>query len=327
MSNSPGAPVTLGQVLRQLEFGPNRPGLVSVIETIAEASKDLSHSVRAAGLANILGSTGKVNVQGEVAQVLDELATEGFAVALRKNDHVGGFACEELESSEVFPGRAEDRYLCVFDPIDGSSNIDVAAPIGSIFGIYPVTSDEVTEASFLRPGREQIAALYTIYGSSTQLVLATGEGVNIFTLDPAGGEYLLTLPDARIPEEGPYYSVNEGNLEKWSPEVQECVASFRKALSLRYIGTLVSDFHRGLLKGGIFLYPGDQRNQKGKLRLLYEANPLGFVAEAAGGTASAGYRRILDIVPTAIHERVPLFIGNTDLVQEVETAVSLAEAR
>lgn len=320
MNNPAGAPVKLREFLReQLKVAPGQAGLLSVIESIADASKDLSRSVRAAGLANILGSTGKVNVQGEVAQVLDVLATEGFAEALRNNAHVAGFACEELDSSEIFPGRADDRFLCVFDPIDGSSNIDVAAPIGSIFGIHSVTHDEITEQSFLRPGREQIAALYAIYGSSTQLVLATREGVNVFTLDPKGDEYIITLPNARIPEDGPYYSVNEGNADAWSPGVQAAVVNFRKTRSLRYIGTLVSDFHRGLIKGGIFLYPADQRNPQGKLRLLYEANPLAFVAEAAGGAASAGYGRILDIVPTAIHERVPLFIGSKDLVREVES--------
>jgi fructose-1,6-bisphosphatase I len=327
MSSGSGAPVNLGEFLRkQLKVEPGHEGLLSVIESIADASKELSRSVRAAGLANILGATGKVNVQGEASQVLDELATEGFAEALRKNEHVAGFACEELESSEIFPERTGDRYLSVFDPIDGSSNIDVAAPIGSIFGIHPVGSEEVTEASFLRPGREQIAAVYAIYGSSTQFVVATKERVDIFTLDPASGEYLLTLPNARIPETGPYYSANEGNADAWSPGVQAAIAKFRKTLSLRYIGTLVSDFHRGLLKGGIFLYPADKKNRHGKLRLLYEANPLAFVAEAAGGAASAGHQRILDIVPTAIHERVPLFIGNTDLVQEVEAAESQSGA-
>jgi fructose-1,6-bisphosphatase I len=323
MGKDSGTPVRLGDFLRTELKG--QEGLTAVIESIAAASKDLSHSIRAAGLANILGSTEKVNVQGEVAQVLDVLATEGFAEALRKNPHVAGFACEELDSFEVFPGDSDDRYLCVFDPIDGSSNIDVAAPIGSIFGLYAAEAGEVTEQSFLRPGREQTAALYTIYGSSTQLVLAeSSDGVNIFTLDPASDEYVLTLPDARLPEDGPYYSVNEGNAHKWDAGIQEAVANFRKSLSLRYIGTLVSDFHRGLLKGGIFLYPGDQKNPKGKLRLLYEANPMAFIVEAAGGTASAGYSRILDIVPTAIHERVPLFIGNADMVREVEALAARA---
>lgn len=321
-----GHRVNLGEFLRkQLKVDAGHTGLVSVIESIAEASKELSLSIRAAGLANILGSSGKVNVQGEVAQVLDLLATEGFAEALRKNEHVAGFACEELESFEVFPGHSGDRYLCVFDPIDGSSNIDVAAPIGSIFGLYPVDREEVTEGSFLRPGREQIAALYAIFGSSTQFVLATQQGVNIFTLDPANNEYVLTSPNARLPEDGPYYSVNEGNADAWSPGIREAVTNFRKNLSLRYIGTLVSDFHRGLLKGGIFLYPADQKNKRGKLRLLYEANPLAFIVEVAGGAASDGDQRILDIVPTAIHERAPLFIGNTDLVQQVE-ALSQAKA-
>lgn len=324
MTNPAGPLVTLGELLpERIE----RPGLVSVIEAIAEASKDLSRSVRGAGLANILGSTGQVNVQGETAQVLDLLATEGFAEALRKNDHVAGFACEELENCEIFPRHDGDQYLCVFDPIDGSSNIDVAAPIGSIFGLFAVTDEEVTEASFLRAGREQVAAVYTIYGSSTQLVLATRTEVNIFTLDPESGEYILTLPNARLPEDGPYYSVNEGNAGKWSPGVQAAVAGFRTAISLRYIGTLVSDFHRGLLKGGIFLYPCDQKNARGKLRLLYEAHPLAFVVEAAGGAASDGYGPILDIVPTTIHERVPLFIGNTDLVRQVEDALAEAPAK
>ncbi|HUF54071.1 MAG TPA: class 1 fructose-bisphosphatase [Dehalococcoidia bacterium] len=303
-----------------LERRADSPGLASVIQSIADASKRLARSIRGAGLSNILGSRGKVNVQGEVTQILDELATDCFVDALRGNEHVAGLACEELDDCEIFPGDGADRYLCVFDPIDGSSNIDVATSIGSIFGLYAIDGKEVTEASFLRTGRDQIAALYIVYGSSTQLVLATTEGVNIFTLHPAKDDFILTSPNVRIPAASPYYSVNEANAGAWDAAVQTAVAGFRKTCSLRYIGTLVADFHRGLLKGGIFLYPSDQHNPKGKLRLLYEANPLAFVAEAAGGAASSGTQRILDVAPASIHERVPLFIGNTDLVMEIENA-------
>ncbi len=293
--------------------------LREIVITIATASKHIHRAISAAGLVDVLGSTGKVNVQGEVAQRLDRIATEVFSEALRRNEYVGGFACEELESEQIVSARGSARYLCVFDPIDGSSNIDVAVPIGSIFGFYRVPDgEEITAASFLRAGREQIGAAYVIYGSSTQLVLATTGGVNIFTLDTSVGEYRLTSGDVKIPDDCPYYSVNEGNFDRWSLALREAVTSLRARYSLRYVGTLVSDFHRGLLKGGIFMYPADAKNPDGKLRLLYEASPMAFIAERAGGAANSGSQRILDIKPTALHQRTPLFIGNTQAIKDIE---------
>lgn len=315
----PSSAVGLNRFLR-LEWREDEyAALREVITSIATASKYIHRAIGAAGLADVLGSTERVNVHGEVAQRLDDLATEVFSEALRRSGYVGGFVCEERESAEIASDHSSPRYLCVFDPIDGSSNIDVAVPVGSIFGFYKVPGDgEITEASFLRPGKEQIAAAYVVYGSSTQLVLATGGGVDIFTLDTSVGEYRLTSRNVSIPDDCPHYSVNEGNFNRWEGALQEAVGELRANYSLRYVGTLVSDFHRGLLKGGIFMYPGDEKNPEGKLRLLYEANPLALVAERAGGAASSGKQRILDITPAAIHQRTPLFIGNAQVIGDLE---------
>ena len=202
------------------------------------------------------------------------------------------------------------------DPLDGSSNIDVAVSIGSIFGIWKRDeNDTVTNDYMLRPGNEQVAATYVVYGSSTVLVVATHNSVQGFTLDAVTDEFMLTHPDIQIPAECPYYSANDGNFKNWHDETQQAVTSLRDSLSLRYVGSLVADFHRNLLKGGIFLYPGDRKSPEGKLRLMYEANPLGFVAEQAGGAASTGYQRILDIVPKELHQRAPLILGNKDVVE------------
>ena len=227
---------------------------------------------------------------------------------------------EEIEGVEVIGDDDSRRYVVQMDPVDGSSNIDVAVTIGSIFGIWKRGAGEaVTESLLLRPGREQVAAAYVVYGSSTVMVVATPGAVNGFTLD-GSGEFLLTHPGITIPEDCEYYSTNEGNFGKLDEATQAAVASLRGSHSLRYVGSLVADFHRNLLKGGIFLYPGDVKSPEGKLRLMYEANPLGYVAEQAGGAAYSASERILDIQPQARHQRIPLILGSR---REVEDTISI----
>ena len=294
-------------------------GLEGVIAAIAKAGVAVHHEVVKAGLGEALGSTGEINVQGEVVQRLDAIGTQLIADALEESGVVAALVSEELEELKVVSSGASHPYIAAFDPIDGSSNIDVAVSIGSIFGIYRRLDDTpVTEATVLRPGRDQIAATYLVYGSSTVMVVATREGVHGFTLDVARDEFLLTHPGMRIPDECPYYSVNEGNASKWEEPMQRAVGELRGGYSSRYIGSLVADFHRNLLKGGIFLYPGDKKSPSGKLRLLYEANPLSFVAAQAGGASSDGTKSILDVQPEAVHQRTPLILGNREPVQRVE---------
>ncbi|MXX32942.1 MAG: fructose-1,6-bisphosphatase, partial [Chloroflexi bacterium] len=244
--------------------------------------------------------------------------TDAFVNSLRDCGAVAALACEELEEAVFVSDAADHAYLVLFDPVDGSSNIDVAVTIGSIFAIYRRTDDAaVTDASLLRPGREQCAAVYVVYGSSTVLVVATEGRVDGFTLDPASGEFLHSHDQIRIPAKCAAYSVNEGNQGNWHPEMQAAVAELRSDFGLRYVGSLVADFHRDLLKGGIFLYPGDVKSPAGKLRLGYEANPLCYVAEQAGGAGSTGNERILDVQPEILHQRTPLIVGNADVVQRV----------
>jgi fructose-1,6-bisphosphatase I len=259
-------------------------------------------------------------VQGERVQKLDVIANETMIASLRRRGHCAGLVTEELQEPVLFP-EAHGNYLVVTDPLDGSSNIDVDISIGTIFGVLrqPREDGPVSEHSFLRPGRELSAAGYVIYGSSTVLVITFGNGVHGFTWDPTAGEYFLSHEDIRCPKKGNIYSINEGNATLWTDGVRrwdEHVKSVDKAdgrpYTHRYVGSLVADAHRTLLKGGIFAYPADTKSPKGKLRLLYEANPIAFVFEAAGGRATDGTRRILDIVPDAIHQRTPLVIGSPD---------------
>jgi fructose-1,6-bisphosphatase I len=235
---------------------------------------------------------------------------------------VAAIGCEEIERPVIVEDEVADGYIVLMDPLDGSSNIDVAVSIGSIFGIWQKRPGEaVNESSLLRPGNEQIAAAYVVYGSSTVLVLATKNQVAGFTLDSDSGSFALTHPDIKIPEECPYYSTNEGNHKVLDEPTQNAIAVLRDKYSQRYVGSLVADFHRNLLKGGVFAYPADQNRKDGRLRLMYEANPLGFVAEQAGGAASTGYHRILDIVPTELHQRSPLILGNKNVVDEVVSVI------
>ena len=298
-------------------------GLSTVINAIAGAAVAIESQTRRAALAGVLGDTGEINVQDELVQRLDAIGTESFVEALRACGRVAALACEELEEMVHFSDDPDHEYLTVFDPVDGSSNIDVAVTIGSIFGIYRRSDvSPVTAETLLRPGHEQVGAVYAIYGSSTVFVVAVRDQVDGFTLNPDSGEFLLTHPNIRIPEACKYYSVNEHYQDRWEPGVQRAVAALRDKYGQRYVGSLVADFHRNLLKGGIFLYPGEVQNPQGKLRLGYEANPLGYVAEQAGGAASDGRQRILDLQPEQLHQRTPLIIGNADVVREVEAIIA-----
>lgn len=302
---------------------PEYDGLGAVLAAIADGGEQVHQKVQQAALADVLGATGEVNVHGEIVQRLDTATTEIFVESLRRSGRVAAIGGEELEHPVIYGEGADHAYTVLMDPLDGSSNIDVAVSIGSIFGIWPRRSGlPVTESSLLRPGNEQVAAAYVIYGSSTVMVIATRVSVDGFTLDPASGTFALTHPSIKIPEKCEYYSTNEGNFGRLDPATQQAVSSLRDAYSLRYVGSLVADFHRNLLKGGIFLYPGDSKGPDGKLRLMYEANPLGFIAVQAGGAASSGSRDILDIQPEALHQRTPLILGNRDVVEKTAAAIS-----
>ncbi len=293
-------------------------GFLTVVGAIADGARRVDGLTRRAALAGVLGDTGEMNVQGEIVQVLDAAGTDAFVSSLRDCGAVAALACEELEQAVFVSDATDHPYTVLFDPVDGSSNIDVAVTIGSIFAIYKREDDlPLTNASLLRPGREQCGAVYVVYGSSTVLVVATEGRVDGFTLDPESGEFLHSHDDIRIPSKCAAYSVNEGNQGVWHPEMQAAVAELRNAYGLRYVGSLVADFHRDLLKGGIFLYPGDVKSPAGKLRLGYEANPLCYVAEQAGGAGTTGVERILDVQPELLHQRTPLIVGNADVVERV----------
>ena len=297
-------------------------GLGAVIMTIAEGSCQVQQQVRQAALADILGTTGETNVQNEIVQRLDKASSDIFVETLSQSGQVAAIGCEEIEMPVIVQGNTGDGYIVLMDPLDGSSNIDVAVSIGSIFGIWPKKPGEtVNDDSLLRPGSEQVAAAYVVYGSSTVLVLATKNNVLGFTLDTESGAYALTHPEIKIPETCLYYSTNEGNNKVLDEPTQKAIALLRNKYSQRYVGSLVADFHRNLLKGGIFAYPADQIRKDGRLRLMYEANPLGFVAEQAGGAASTGYERIMDIVPQQLHQRTPLILGNKDVVEETVAVI------
>ncbi len=301
-------------------------GMLSELITCA---KIISREVNKAGLVEILGLTGHRNVQGEEVMKLDVFANETIIKNLSHTGHLCIMASEEVMDPIPIPEEyPRGGYILCFDPLDGSSNIDANAPIGTIFSVLRCRpgSDGTSPSQLLQPGRDQVCAGYFLYGSSTLMVYTTGNGVHMFTLDPSVGEFLLSRARVTIPGSGKYYSVNEGNATYWEPSVQRYVdflkspAEGRKPYSTRYIGSLVADFHRTLCYGGIFAYPADLKDPKkpkGKLRLLYEASPLAFVVEQAGGAASTGAGRILDVVPDEIHQRVPLYIGSR---QEVEWA-------
>jgi fructose-1,6-bisphosphatase I len=298
-------------------------GLDAVMTAIADGAGQVQLLVQAAGLADVLGTTGEINVQGEVVQRLDTAGSDIFVRTLSDSGSVAGIGSEEIDDPVVVEETDEHRYLVQTDPVDGSSNIDVAVSIGSIFGIWRRRiGAAVTEESLMRPGNEQVAAAYVLYGTSTVLVMAVHHSVQGFTLDSTSGVFRLTHIDMRFPDTCEYYSINEGNFTLMDPPTQQAVAALRQAYSLRYVGSMVADFHRNLLKGGIFLYPGDRKSPGGKLRLMYEANPLGFIAEQAGGAASTGRVRILDIQPERLHQRTPLVLGNRGVVEQAVATIS-----
>jgi fructose-1,6-bisphosphatase I len=301
----------------------------SILYDIAFAAKMIAREVRRAGLNDILGLTGEVNVQGEEVKKLDEFANDVIFKALDHTGHLCGMASEEEEDFIPIPDRfPTGKYCVMYDPLDGSSNIDANVSVGTIFSIHRKVSDHERGCveDCLQAGTRQVAAGYVVYGSSTMLVYTTGNGVHGFTLEPSIGEFLLSHPHMRIPTPGQrIYSCNEGNYVRWSEEQRRFVDHLKgidgendKPFSSRYIGSLVADFHRNLLYGGLFMYPADVKSPHGKLRLLYEAAPLAMIAEHAGGRASDGTQRILDIVPTELHERTPLYIGTAEYVAEAE---------
>ncbi|NLG72117.1 MAG: class 1 fructose-bisphosphatase [Chloroflexi bacterium] len=322
-------------ILEQERFHPEATGvLTSLLYDLALAGKIIASKTTRAGLAEILGRAEEVNVQGEQVMKLDKFADRTI---YRLNDHTGrlaAMASEEHADVLVIPDRyPSGKYVLLYDPLDGSSNIDCNVPIGTIFSIFRRKSPGGEPASLedcLQPGRDLVAAGYILYGTSTMMVYTTGQGVHGFTLDPSVGEFLLSHPNIRIPEKPKYFSVNLGYQIYWSKGVQ-CFTDYLQGkddgiqgLSLRYIGSLVADFHRNLLSGGIFYYPADTRDPKkphGKLRLLYECAPLSFIAEQAGGKGSDGRQNILDIQPESLHQRCPLFIGNKDLVEKAEEMI------
>jgi fructose-1,6-bisphosphatase I len=311
-----------------LGFPAATGAFTSLLNQIGLAAKLITAKVRRAGLAKLLGYTGQTNVQGELVQKLDDEANETLIAVLKTRGHCAAIASEEMEELRVLSTEPRAKYVVVFDPLDGSSNIDVNVSIGTIFGVLrkESTSAGATLEDFLRPGRELLAAGYVLYGSSTMLVITTGSGgVHGFTYDPTVGEFFLSHENIRTPEQGALYSINEGNSARWSDPVRRWNAWIKeedqehgRPYGSRYVGSLVADAHRTLLKGGIFAYPADRKSPQGKLRLLYEANPFALIFEAAGGKASTGRDPVLDVVPTSLHHRVPLVLGSTRDVDDFE---------
>jgi fructose-1,6-bisphosphatase I len=321
------------QSLRQF---PQATGeLSTLLRDIGLASKRVNVEVNKAGLVDILGDAGTMNVQGEEVKKLDVFANNQFMGVLQRGVSCAGIASEELDEFVAFDDDVSrnSKYICMFDPLDGSGNIDVNVSIGTIFCIYRRVSPRgtpVTREDFLQKGRNQVAAGYVVYGSSTMLVYATRRGVNGFTLDPSIGEFCLSHPDIKCPENGLIYSVNHGNFFQYEEPVRKYInlcqnknKSNGGPYTQRYIGSMVADVHRNLIKGGIFMYPGTLDKPKGKLRLLYECNPFAFIVQAAGGKATNGKQSILDIQPTELHQRTPLFIGSKLMMEELESCIGI----
>jgi fructose-1,6-bisphosphatase I len=314
---------------RHSDFKYSKGELTRLLNDIGTAAKIVHREVNKAGLVDILGNANKINVQGEPVQKLDVFANEQFIAALKAGGEVCAVASEEDENIIQFKDQNGDvgKYVVAFDPLDGSSNIDSNVSTGTIFAIYrrvSLSGPGLAE-DFLQKGTELVAAGYIIYGSSSMLVYSTGNGVNGFTLDPSIGEFCLSHPKMTIPTGGKIYSINQGyfihfpeGVKKYLKYCQEEDKKTNRPYSMRYIGSMVADIHRNLIKGGIFLYPATKQSPSGKLRLLYECNPLAFIVEQAGGKATTGAQRILDIQPEALHQRIPVFMGSTDMVEKVE---------
>jgi fructose-1,6-bisphosphatase I len=322
--------------IQQMRDFPNATGeLASLLRDIGLAAKRVNVEVNKAGLVDILGDYGTTNIQGEEVKKMDIYANNQFVGVLKHGISCAGIGSEELDEIEVFDDEISNKskYVCLFDPLDGSSNIDVNVSIGTIFSVFKRVStlgQPATEADFLQPGLKQVAAGYIIYGSSTILVYATRRGVNGFTLDQSIGEFSLSHPDIKCPETGKMYSVNHGNFFQYPLNVKKYIDTCQKKTKAdggpytqRYVGSMVADVHRNLIKGGIFMYPGTIEKPMGKLRLMYECNPFAFIMEIAGGRATDGTQRILEIQPTALHQRTPFFIGSNKMMDDLESFLAL----
>ena len=322
---------TLGEFIieNQTSFKYTSGELSRLINSIRLAAKVVNHEVNKAGLVDIIGAAGDTNIQGEDQQKLDIYANEKFIQTLTNRNIVCGIASEEEDDFITINSQDENnqnKYVVLIDPLDGSSNIDVNVSVGTIFSIYrrvtPVGTP-VTLEDFLQKGSEQVAAGYVIYGTSTMLVYTTGDGVNGFTLNPAIGTFYLSHPNMQFPEDGKIYSVNEGNYIHFPQGIKDYIKYCQmeegdRPYTSRYIGSLVSDFHRNMIKGGIYMYPRSSKNPNGKLRLLYECNPMAFIAEQANGKSSDGFIRTMDVEPTELHQRVPFLCGSKNMVEKAE---------
>lgn len=309
-------------VLQQFDnFSPEAQDFSALLTRVALAGKMIGRRLSQAGLLeNALGVTGSVNIQGEVQQQMDDYANRAFVHVLEQTGLVCRIVSEEMRAPARLPENCSlSRFALLFDPLDGSSNIDANLTVGSIFAILQAEGvDQGNSEDLLKPGKEFVAAGYILYGPSTQLVYSLGKGVHSFTLDPSLGEFILSQSNIQTPKKGSIYSVNEGNFGQWDPGMQDYIRFVhRSGYTSRYSGALVADFHRILLQGGVYLYPGTSSKPDGKLRLMYEAAPLAFLLEQSGGIATTGSEDIMDIVPNALHQRVPLIIGSPDNVQEV----------
>jgi fructose-1,6-bisphosphatase I len=322
---------TLGEFIieKQSEFQYSTGELSRIINSIRLAAKVVNYKVNKAGLVDIVGAAGEQNVQGEDQQKLDVYANEVFIQTLINREIVCGIASEENDDFITVAGSDSNhnsKYVVLMDPLDGSSNIDVNVSVGTIFSVFrrkTAVGTPVKMEDFLQPGTQQVAAGYVIYGTSTMLVYTTGHGVNGFTLNPAIGTFYLSHPNMKFPEDGNIYSVNEGNYIHFPQGVKDYIKYCQleegdRPYTSRYIGSLVSDFHRNMIKGGIYIYPTSSKAAKGKLRLMYECNPMAFLAEQAGGLASDGFGRIMEILPTELHQRVPFFCGSKNMVKKAE---------
>ena len=318
--------------IQQLRQFPHATGELSgLLRDIGLAAKRINVEVNKAGLVDMLGDAGEVNVQGEDVKKLDVYANNQLTGVLHHGISCAGIGSEEIDDYVAFDDEVSknSKYVCLFDPLDGSGNIDVNVSIGTIFSVYRRVTPKgsiATREDFLQPGRMQVAAGYIVYGSSTMLVYATRRGVNGFTLDPSIGEFCLSNPDIKCPADGKIYSVNHGNFFQYTDGIQQYIDCCQKKTKTsggpytqRYIGSMVADVHRNLIKGGIFMYPSTIDKPKGKLRLLYECNPFAFIVEVAGGKATNGIERILDVQPTELHQRSALFIGSKNMMEELES--------
>jgi len=322
--------------IKEMRAFPQATGELSgLLRDIGLAAKRINVEVNKAGLVDILGDIGNVNIQGEEVKKMDVFANNQLVGVLRHGISCAGIASEELDDMLAFDDEASNnsKYICMFDPLDGSTNIDVNVSIGTIFSVYRRVTDKgtaVTMQDFLQPGNRQVAAGYIIYGSSTILVYATKRGVNGFTLDPSIGEFTLSHPNIQCPEFGKFYSVNHGNFFQYDDNIKKYIdvcqnknKSNGGPYTQRYVGGMVADVHRNLIKGGIFMYPGTTSKPNGKLRLLYECNPFAYILERAGGKATNGLQRILEIQPTELHQRTPFFVGSKGMIKELESYLAV----